>query len=158
MNITAKTRYGIVALLDIAFHQDAGPVQRRQLSKRQAIPTDYMDQILLRLRSAGLVQSLRGREGGYQLSLHPSEISLWDISMAVEDEPYGGSLKSSQDAEHYGRGILTGPAWESVENSLKDMLSKTNLETLLEDAHSRVQQAGLDPICLMESEVVYSRA
>jgi Rrf2 family protein len=138
MNITAKTRYGMKALLDIAFHSANGPVQRRQIAQRQAIPTDYMDQILLRLKSKGLIKSLRGRDGGYHLGSDPSQINLLDVVLAVEDEPYNGEIPLLDPNLAYATKQISDPAWEDVLQALKRQLRRTTLAQMLEDAEDRL--------------------
>lgn len=155
MNMTSKTRHGLKAILDIAYHHRVGPVQRRHIAARQNIPTDCMDQILMRLRAKGLIQSLRGREGGYHLALEPEEINVWDIVDAVEDHP---TMAASPEREivdesvSYAIDCITGPAWESVEAAIKKNLSRLTLDYLLEQAEDRILAAGLDPFVLMESK------
>ncbi|MBP9709367.1 MAG: Rrf2 family transcriptional regulator, partial [Oligoflexales bacterium] len=63
MNLTSKSRYALKIMMDMVFHHSQ--VQRRDLSNRQGVPPDYLDQILMRLRRAGLLESTRGRSGGY---------------------------------------------------------------------------------------------
>lgn len=151
MNITAKTRYGLKALMDIAYHHRVGPVQRRHIAVRQGIPTDYMDQILMRLRNKGLIHSLRGREGGYHLALEPEEISVWDIVEAVEDAPYSVDRETSDPLCAYATECITEPAWETVFGTLKKQLKKFSLSTLLEEAEERILERGFDPIDTMEN-------
>jgi Rrf2 family protein len=138
MNITAKTRYGIKALLDIAYHHSSGPVQRRQIGLRQGIPTDYMDQILLRLKSKGLITSLRGRDGGYHLGHDPSQITLLDVVTAVEDEPYNGEVPLSDPGMAYATKQITDPAWDDVMQALRRQFRRTTLAQMLEDAEERL--------------------
>jgi cysteine desulfurase len=151
MNITAKTRFGLKALMDIAYHHRVGPVQRRHIAARQGIPTDYMDQILLRLRNSGLIQSLRGREGGYHLALEPEEISVWDVMNSVEDEPYTVHGYSPETNLAYATECITEPAWKAVSEAVEGQLKKCSLAKMLSEAESRIVAKGLDPVDLMES-------
>jgi Rrf2 family cysteine metabolism transcriptional repressor len=150
MNITAKTRFGLKALMDIAYHHRVGPVQRRHIALRQGIPTDYMDQILMRLRNGGLIQSLRGREGGYHLALEPEEISVWDVVSSVEDEPYSAGDHSPEDSLAYATECITEPAWHSVSGAIEQNLKGVTLAQMLADAENRIVAKGLDPVDLME--------
>ncbi len=150
MNITAKTRFGLKALMDIAYHHRVGPVQRRHIAMRQGIPTDYMDQILMRLRTSGLIQSLRGREGGYHLALEPEEISVWDVVNSVEDEPYSAGPHHPDDHLAYATECITEPAWNAVSGSIVAQLKACTLAKMLADAETRIVAKGLDPVDLME--------
>jgi Rrf2 family protein len=143
MNITAKTRYAIKAILDIAFHHNAGPVQRKQIGQRQGIPTDYMDQILLRLKGKGLISSLRGRDGGYYLGMDASQITLLDIVGAVEDVPYSGEVPVEDSSLEYATKHLTDPAWDDVMQAVKRQLRRTTVAQMLEDAEDRLSSSEL---------------
>lgn len=150
MNITAKTRFALKALMDIAYHHRVGPVQRRHIALRQGIPTDYMDQILMRLRNSGLIQSLRGREGGYHLALEADEISVWDVVNSVEDEPYSAGPHTPEDNLAYATECITEPAWDAVSTAIVSQLKGCTLAKLLADAEGRIVAKGLDPVDLME--------
>jgi Rrf2 family protein len=152
MNLTAKTRFGLKTILDIAFHHTDGPVQRRQIALRQGIPTDYMDQILLKLRTAGLIQSLRGREGGYHLSKSPEVISLWDVLVAVEDETAMADSQKHQDTQNYATECLTDMAWDAVTQAMSRQLKKSSLAQLLEQADEKMEEMGLSPVVKQRSE------
>lgn len=85
MNITSKSRYALKIMLDLAQSSDGALAHRADVASRQGIPIDYMDQILIRLREAGLIVSIRGRSGGYRLARPALEISALMVFMAVED-------------------------------------------------------------------------
>ena len=84
MKLSTKGEYGLLAAIDLALHSDRGPVQSFQIAERQEIPKQYLDQLLLMLKKAGLIESSRGRQGGYQLARPASEITLFDIVTALE--------------------------------------------------------------------------
>lgn len=152
MNITSKTQYGLKAMLDIVYHHRAGPVQRRHIAARQGIPTDYMDQILMRLRNSGLIHSLRGREGGYHLALEPNEITVWDIVRAVEDEPYTVDCPRIDPECSYATAVISDPAWSEIERRIEESLRSKSLEDYLNEAEGRLMKQGLDPVELMEAK------
>lgn len=153
MNLTSKTRHALKAILDIAFHFQSGPVQRRHIAVRQNIPTDSLDQLLMRLRAKGLVESVRGREGGYLLNLEPQDISVWDIADAVEETPCGMTDVHGEcdEADAYAIECLAAPALEVLDDAVRLKLQKQTLDYLLELAEERMQDRGLDPISLMEN-------
>lgn len=152
MNITSKTQYGLKAMLDIVYHHRAGPVQRRHIAARQGIPTDYMDQILMRLRNSGLIHSLRGREGGYHLALEPDEITVWDIVQAVEDEPYTVDSPRIDPKCAYATALISDPAWAEAEKLIEKSLRGKSLADYLNEAEDRLMKQGLDPVELMEAK------
>ena len=85
MNITSKSRYALKAMIDLASRDPDQVVQRADIAKRQGIPGDYIDHILARLRTSGLILSIRGRKGGFKLAVPAEEISAWMIFRSVED-------------------------------------------------------------------------
>jgi Rrf2 family protein len=87
VNITSKSRYALKIMLDLAGQDEGGTglTHRADVASRQGIPLEYMDQILGRLREAGLVVSTRGRRGGYQIGRKADAISMLEIFRSVED-------------------------------------------------------------------------
>ena len=83
MRLTSKGRYAVTAILDIAIHQENGLVSVKDIAKRQNISESYLEQLLGRLRQAGLVSSQRGPGGGYSLKDEPSNVSVSLVIQAV---------------------------------------------------------------------------
>jgi Rrf2 family cysteine metabolism transcriptional repressor len=79
MKISTKIRYGARAMLELACHYGEGPIELREIAKRENISLKYLEQVIVPLRTAGLVKSARGSKGGYSLAKHPSEIYLKDL-------------------------------------------------------------------------------
>jgi Rrf2 family cysteine metabolism transcriptional repressor len=95
MIVSAKTEYACVAVLELAARHAAGePVRIREISAAHGIPSRFLVQILLQLKSAGLVQSIRGAAGGYNLAREPDEITLLDV-MTVVDAQLGQTPTST---------------------------------------------------------------
>jgi len=86
MRLSTRGRYGLRAMLDLALHAGEKSVNLRDVSARQTISSDYLEQLLRKLRKAGLVTSVRGPRGGFRLARKPKDISVWEIVEAVEPE------------------------------------------------------------------------
>ena len=84
MRLSTKTRYGVRAVFDIAFHEAGGPTQAKDIARREDIPLRYLEQIFQDLRRAGIVESKRGPRGGYYLRKSPAQIRLGDIVRALQ--------------------------------------------------------------------------
>ena len=84
MRLSTKTRYGVRAVFDIAFHEAGGPTQAKDIARREDIPLRYLEQIFQDLRRAGIVESKRGPRGGYYLRKAPAQIRLGDIVRALQ--------------------------------------------------------------------------
>ena len=86
MNFTTKSRYAVNALADLEFLSlDSTPVALKDIANRQGIDLAYLEQLFRKLRVAGLVDSIRGRNGGYIFAIEPKHISIKDIMHAVEE-------------------------------------------------------------------------
>ena len=84
MRLSTKSRYGVRALFDIAYHSVGLPTQIKDISRRQQISPRYLEQIFQKLKKAGILGSKRGPAGGYYLLKKPAEITLGDIIRATE--------------------------------------------------------------------------
>ncbi len=87
MLISGKGRYAITAMMNLAIHNNTGPLSLADISQSQGISLSYLEQIFARLRQKDLVRGTRGRHGGYRLSRPAQQISMGDIVRAVEDSP-----------------------------------------------------------------------
>ena len=85
MQLTTKGRYAVNALLDLALHDDEGPVALADIAKRQSISQTYLEQLFSKLKRHGLVSSSRGPRGGYRLALETDEISIAKIIYSVNE-------------------------------------------------------------------------
>src|SRR5215470_1549388 len=86
MRLTTKGRFAVTAMIDVAMHGGAGPVTLAAISERQKISLSYLEQLFGKLRRHGLVESVQGPGGGYNLGRSPELIAVADIIVAV-DEP-----------------------------------------------------------------------
>ncbi|WP_050431279.1 RrF2 family transcriptional regulator [Chondromyces crocatus] len=93
MKLSNKGRYGVRALFDIAYHNDGGPTQIREIAERELIPARFLEQIFQDLKKAGILGAKRGPRGGYHLTRPASEISIGDVIRALE----GTSLVFTDD-------------------------------------------------------------
>ena len=88
MRITTWAEYGVICALNLAKRTDLGPVNGREIARQERLPADYVEQILLRLRRAGVIASTRGARGGYVLAKPPAGISIRDVIHASELETF----------------------------------------------------------------------
>src|SRR5210317_1524729 len=84
MRLTTKSRYGTRLILDLAIYAKKGPVPLGDVAKRQNISVKYLEQLILKLKKAGLVESQRGPFGGHMLAKPPNEITIGDIVRILE--------------------------------------------------------------------------
>ena len=84
IRLSTKGRYGVIAMFELSRSYEEGPLSVRRIAERQDIPSAYLEQIMAGLRHEGLVESVRGRDGGYRLARPPERITIGDIVRAVE--------------------------------------------------------------------------
>jgi Rrf2 family protein len=134
MNLSAKTEYACLAMLQLAADYEAGePVQIRRIADENGIPSRFLVQILLQLKGAGLVASTRGAAGGYRLARPPQEISLAEVIDVIEgdDHPESSAAKRSPLA----RTLLDFCC--ELSRRQRDRLDATTLADLADEAAHR---------------------
>ena len=96
MKLTSKGRYAVMALVDLARFDNINPVSLRDISLRQGISLDYLEQIFSKLKKNEIVKSIRGNQGGYVLNKKPNDIKLTNIFHAVDEKVKTVQCKKSQ--------------------------------------------------------------
>jgi len=132
MRISARTEYAAIAALELARCRDAAdPVRLRSISAGQGVPEKFLVQILLQLKAAGLVTSIRGASGGYRLARPPEEITLGDIRAAIEGE--GAAAPATADLAARSRAAAAlASAWDEAARAEADALRGVTLADLLD--------------------------
>ena len=135
MNVSAKTEYACIAVLELAASYGSGePVRVRAIADTHGIPSRFLVQILLQLKGAGLVSSTRGASGGYQLIKDPATITLFDVMSVVDGQP--AEIKRNAGNETSLSQLLVETLNE-VANAEREMLCKTTLAELGERAKTQ---------------------
>ena len=148
MRLSTKSRYGLRALFDMAYHAGALPAQIKDISRRQNISPRYLEQIFQDLKRGGLLNSRRGPQGGYFLSRKPHEITVHQIIMAAEGEmalvdciKSGKGCKKECDMEAE---CVTQNIWREASKRLNDYLESVTLKDLCDDAQKMGVEKELD--------------
>jgi Rrf2 family protein len=134
MKLTTKARYSVKALLDLSLQINSGVTSVKAISQRQGLPAPYLEKLLIKMRQAGLVNSIRGTQGGYQLASHPTEISLGKILEAVGEKI--DSLPSYNSDNNYAEDWVTFSLWKRLNEKFKESLYSITLADLYYDARS----------------------
>lgn len=134
MKLTTRGHYSVKALLDLSLQPGYGPTSVRSIAQRQSLPAPYLEKLLIEMRRAGLVISVRGAQGGYQLMRSPAQISLGQILEAVGEtiEPLPHQAPDADLAEDW----VTFTLWNRLHQKLKEALHSISLEDLYYDARS----------------------
>lgn len=132
MKLTTKGRFAVTAMLDLALHSTQGPVTLAGISERQKISLSYLEQLFGKLRRRAIVESVRGPGGGYNLARAPSEVSVADIIIAVE-EPLDSTQCGGRENCLGDRRCMTHELWESLNATVYAYLSSVKLSQLMEN-------------------------
>ena len=137
MKLTTLSRYGVRALFDIAYCGEGKMVRASQVSIRQQISLNYIGQIFLKLKRAGLITSHRGRSGGYTLAYPPEKISLLMIIQAVEGPiQLVDCLENVQGCEMSVKCVTRG-VWKEAGQMLEDFFGGITIQDLIDRARER---------------------
>ncbi len=132
MNLSARTEYACIAVLDLAASFGSGePVRIRKIAEQHEIPPRFLVQILLQLKIAGIVSSTRGAAGGYELIRDPNDISLGNV-MSVVDAHVVPTVSKAELASPASRAL--SEAWAEVAQIEQEMLASISFADLLERA------------------------
>ena len=135
MKLTTKGRYAVMALADLANFSGQNPVSLRDISLRQGISLDYLEQIFSKLKKDDIVKSIRGKNGGYILTKEPSQIKLSNIFSAVDEKVK--TLQCKRESKKGCNGKLTKcithNLWDDLEMHINDFFDKKNLGDLLKN-------------------------
>lgn len=137
MKLSTKGRYGLRAMLDLALNQDKEAVPLSAVSERQSISISYLEQLIAKLRKAGLVSSIRGAQGGYVLTRSASEISVGDILRALEGNlnPVDCSEIMGGESTCSGSDLcVTKYVWKRISDSINSAVDQMMLSELVEES------------------------
>ncbi|MDR2710963.1 MAG: Fe-S cluster assembly transcription factor [Burkholderiales bacterium] len=151
MRLTTKGRFAVTAVLDVTLYGAQGPVTLAAISERQDISLSYLEQLFGKLRRCGLVESVRGPGGGYNLTKPPSQISVADIIFAV-DEPIdatrcGGRGNCQHEQEH----CMTHDLWSGLTSHIFNFMHAVTLEQLAEQQRSKERRTPVErPVIIQD--------
>lgn len=139
MKLSTKGRYAVTALADIALQGDAALVSLADIAKRQDISLAYLEQLFVKLRKAGIVESVRGPGGGYRLAHGPAGTRISTVMAAVDERLNAMGCEGGQGAEAGGgcggskATCLTHNLWEQLSSHVYVFLNQTTLADVVGD-------------------------
>ena len=145
MELNTRGRYAVMAMADLAKHADGHAIALSAIADRQQLSIAYLEQIFSQLRRAGLVDSVRGRAGGYRLARAAAEIKIADVMLAVEEETrmtrcgdllsdIGGCLGASK--------CLTHGLWHALGDHIRGFLNGVTLQDVIDDTVGKSVATG----------------
>ena len=133
MKLTSKGRYAVMAMADLAKNYVKEPISLTEISLRQGISIDYLEQLFLKLRKNNLVKSARGPSGGYVLSKPPGEIKLLSIFSAVDEKIKTVKCRKESKKGCNGKSIkcITHNLWDDLETHINKFFEDNTLNDIL---------------------------
>ena len=133
MRLTTKGRFAVTAMIDLGLRQNSGPVTLAAISQRQQISLSYLEQLFGKLRRHELVESTRGPGGGYTLARSPTEITVADIILSVDEPLDATQCGGKENCLGEGARCMTHDLWASLNVRMVEFLDSVSLQKLVED-------------------------
>ena len=134
MQVSQKTRYALRAMFELAKRHGQGPVRISDIAEKQAIPARFLEGILNQLRQAGLLRSIRGARGGYEMVEQPSQVSVGDMIRVIEG-PIAPTAcindENPEDCPLFGDCVFL-PLWKRAAEALNEVYDGTSFADLVE--------------------------
>lgn len=137
MRFSTRARYGLRAMIDLAQHyRQNEPTPLAQVAERQGLSEGYLEQLMTFLRKGGLVRSVRGSQGGYFLTRHPSKITAGEIVRCLEGPLSPADCVTGEEVDVCSRfeKCVTRSLWEKIKSAVDGVLDATTLEDLCREA------------------------
>ena len=134
MKLSTRARYGLKALIDLGLHCETEAVSIQSIASRQNISDSYLEQLMAKLKKAGLVDSTRGAGGGYRLGRPAAEISVGDVLRVLE-----GSLEDESTCENHDI-CVTKYVWKRINDSITQAVDTMMLDQLIEESRKKQQE------------------
>ncbi len=142
MRLSTRGRYGVKAMCDLAEHYGGGPVGIKTIAQRQQLSEMYLEQLVGVLRKNGLLNSIRGAHGGYELSRSPSEISIGDILRVLEGDMAPSECVHEEHACDNAESCASRRVWVRLYKSITDVMDAMTLQDLLSDDYTEGSDAA----------------
>ncbi len=143
MKLSTRSRYGLRMMLDMALHRHDGPVQIGSIAKRQDISVKYLEQLVIPLKKADYVKSVRGPKGGHFLSKPPDEITVGEIVELLEGGINLSDCVHNPDICDRHDSCLTRAVWEEATDAMHEKLNAITLMDMIEGRTTK----GLESVC-----------
>ena len=131
MKLSTRGRYGTRLMVELARHYGKGPVSMTEISKKQGIPVKYLEQIIIPLKKANLVSSVRGPKGGHMLARPPEQVNVWEVLLLLESKLTFVDCLTSESACENAETCVVRPLWSKAYAAIMKLFGETTLKDLL---------------------------
>jgi len=139
MKLSTRARYGTRALLDLALQNPGEPVLLKNIAQRQKISLSYLEHIIAPLTAAGIIGSIRGRQGGIHLAKAPEDINIADVVKLLEGSIAPTDCIDNPESCHESDYCVTRELWSELYVAMNDVLESTTLKDLM-DKHYKTRR------------------
>ncbi|SFC71243.1 RrF2 family transcriptional regulator [Clostridium uliginosum] len=136
MKLSTKGRYGVRAMVDLAFNYGSPPISIKTISKRQDLSEYYLEQLFSPLRKANIIRSIRGAQGGYVLCRPPSEITVGDIMRVLEGPIEIADCIDGVECSNVDS-CATKLLWQKIKDSIDDVMNSITLKDIIDDYENK---------------------
>ena len=143
MKISTKIRYGTRAMLELASRYGEGPIELKEIAKKEDISLKYLEQVIIPLRTAGLVKSMRGSKGGYSLAKSPSEIYLNDLVEVLEGPVEIIDCLRDPKVCRKVSSCVTRDIWEEVSQAIRKIFCSITLEDMVNRKRFKEEKSSM---------------
>ena len=133
MKLSTRARYGLKALIDLGLHCETEAVSIQSIAVRQNISDSYLEQLMAKLKKAGLVESTRGAGGGYRLGRPAAEISVGDVLRVLEGIEHQGGCDGSDVC-------VTKYVWKRINDSITQAVDTMMLDQLIDESRKKQKE------------------
>lgn len=131
MKVTTKGRYGLRSIVDLAMHSKEGPVALSSIASRQGVSVNYLEQAFALLRKAGVIESIKGAQGGYKLARNPEAITVLEVLEILEGKL---SILPVDGEETLLSQYVREMVWDKVDDAMHTFMNQITLKDLMIEA------------------------
>lgn len=142
MQLSTKSRYAARAMLELALHYGNGPLQLKEIAKRQDISDKYLEQVLFPLRTKGYIYTQKGNKGGYLLAKPPEEITMYDIVQTLEGSLAPVACADKPEICSRAEFCATKDLWTRLKDLIADELKQKTLAQLAEEQKNKLKETS----------------
>ncbi|RKD34621.1 RrF2 family transcriptional regulator [Thermohalobacter berrensis] len=135
MKLSTKGRYGLRAMFELAKYYGKGPIPLRNIANKQSVSDNYLEQLIAVLKKEGLVNSVRGAQGGYMLAKQPKEITVGEILRALEGNiaPTDCAVEDEEFTCEREKHCVTKVVWVKIRDSVNEVIDSITLQDMIDE-------------------------
>lgn len=147
MKLSTKGRYGLRAAVDLALFAKDEPISISTIAAREGLSESYLEQLFAKLKKAGIVLSIRGTNGGYQLARSAADISVGDVLRALEGDMVVVDCPDNESECAKFGSCVTKYVWKRINNSINDTMDAMTLEEIVINSKGLTDDKGQKAYC-----------